>query len=389
MELAKRMSRLGTETAFEVLAKAKQLEAEGKDIVHLEIGEPDFDTPDNIIQAAVHALQGGFTHYGPAAGLPPVRETIARHLTRSLGISADPDCVVVTPGAKPIMFFTMLSLINAGDEVIYPDPGFPIYESMVGFLGGVKRPILLREERDFRFDVNELADLVNEKTRLIILNSPQNPTGGMLSQQDLADIAEVVRDRDLVILSDEIYSETIYEGEHHSITQQPDMLEKTIILNGHSKTYAMTGWRLGYGLFPKWLAPMIAKLQVNATSCTASFTQMAGVEALTGDQTRPREMVAEFRRRRDVIVDGLNELPGISCRKPRGAFYVFPNVKELGRTSQQIADHLLYEAGVASLPGTSFGPGGEGYLRFSYANSTENIRKALARMSDSLAALSS
>ncbi|MGD8396143.1 MAG: aminotransferase class I/II-fold pyridoxal phosphate-dependent enzyme, partial [Candidatus Eiseniibacteriota bacterium] len=280
MELAKRMSRLGTETAFEVLAKAKQLEAEGKDIVHLEIGEPDFDTPDNIIQAAVHALQGGFTHYGPAAGLPPVRETIARHLTRSLGISADPDCVVVTPGAKPIMFFTMLSLINAGDEVIYPDPGFPIYESMVGFLGGVKRPILLREERDFRFDVNELADLVNEKTRLIILNSPQNPTGGMLSQQDLADIAEVVRDRDLVILSDEIYSETIYEGEHHSITQQPDMLEKTIILNGHSKTYAMTGWRLGYGLFPKWLAPMIAKLQVNATSCTASFTQMAGVEAL-------------------------------------------------------------------------------------------------------------
>lgn len=387
LTVSQKMHRLGTETAFEVLAKAKQLEAQGKDVIHLEIGEPDFDTPGNIIDAAVNALRHGYTHYGPSAGLPEVRETIARHLSESLGIAAEADAVVVTPGAKPIMFFTMLALVEAGDEVIYPDPGFPIYESMVGFLGGVKRPIRLREERDFRFDVNELADLVNDKTRLIILNSPQNPTGGVLSEDDLAGIADIVRDRDLMILSDEIYSETLYEGEHHSITGQPGMFEKTIILNGFSKTYAMTGWRLGYGLFPKWLAPSIARLQVNATSCTASFTQQAGIEALTGDQSGARAMVEEFRRRRDVIVAGLNELPGVSCRTPRGAFYVFPNVTQLGKTSQEIADMLLYEAGVASLPGTSFGPGGEGYLRFSYANSTANIQQALARMADRLAAL--
>jgi aspartate/methionine/tyrosine aminotransferase len=285
------------------------------------------------------------------------------------------------------MFFTMLALINPGDEVVYPDPGFPIYESMVGFLGGVKRPIMLREERDFRFDVNELADLVNDKTRLIILNSPQNPTGGVLSAQDLADIADIVRDRDLMVLSDEIYSEIIYDGEHSSISTQPGMLEKTIILDGFSKTYAMTGWRLGYGLFPKWLAPMIAKLQVNATSCTASFTQRAGIEALTGDQSGAAAMLEEFRTRRDIIVDGLNDLPGVSCRTPRGAFYVFPNITKLGKLSQEVADLLLYEAGVATLPGTSFGPGGEGYLRLSYANSAKNIQIALERMAARLAPL--
>ncbi len=387
MDLAKRMGNLGTETAFEVLAKAKGLEAKGQDIVHLEIGEPDFDTPANIVEAGVEALQNGYTHYGPAAGLPDARAAVADRLSKTLGITADPNNVVITPGAKPIMFFTMLALVNPGDEVIYPDPGFPIYESMVGCLGGVKRPIMLREERDFCFDVNELADLVNDKTRLLVLNSPQNPTGGMLSEQDLADIAEIVRNRDLVVLSDEIYSEIIYDGSHHSISTQPGMFDKTVILDGFSKTYAMTGWRLGYGLFPKWLAPSIAKLQVNATSCTAAFTQQAGIEALSGDQSGAKAMLEEFRGRRDVIVQGLNDLPGVTCRTPRGAFYVFPNIKELGKTSQEIADLLLYEAGVASLPGTSFGPGGEGYLRFSYANSTENIQKALGRMGERLAAL--
>jgi aspartate/methionine/tyrosine aminotransferase len=387
MELAKRMSGLGTETAFEVLAKAKKLEAKGQKIIHLEIGEPDFDTPANIIEAGVKAMQGGFTHYGPSAGLPPFRETIAQHIATTRGIDVDPESIVVTPGAKPIMFFTMLALVNPGDEVIYPDPGFPIYESMVGFLGGVKRPILLREERDFRFDVNEFADLVNDKTRLIVLNSPQNPTGGVLSEQDLKDIAEIVKDRDVMILSDEIYSEILYDGEHHSISNLPGMQEKTIILDGFSKTYAMTGWRLGYGMFPTWLSPLIAKLQVNATSCTAAFTQQAGIEALTGDQSGARAMVEEFRTRRDVIVDGLNDIPGVTCRKPLGAFYVFPNVKSFGKTSQEMADMLLYDAGIAALPGTSFGPGGEGYLRFSYANSTENIQKALELMGERLAAM--
>jgi aspartate/methionine/tyrosine aminotransferase len=388
MDLAHRMSNLGTETAFEVLAKAKGLEAQGKDIVHLEIGEPDFDTPANIIEAAVEALHDHYTHYGPSAGQPEFREVIAKHLAKTRGIKAEADNVVVTPGAKPIMFFTMLAIVNEGDEVIYPDPGFPIYESMVGFLGGVKKPILLREERDFRFDVNELADLITDKTRLIVLNSPQNPTGGMLDAKDLEDIAEIVRDRDLMILSDEIYSEIIYDGQHHSITSLPGMLEKTIILDGFSKTYAMTGWRLGYGLFPTpGLAALIAKLQVNATSCTAAFTQQAGIEALTGDQSGARAMLEEFRGRRDVIVDGLNEIPGVTCKMPRGAFYVFPNIKSFGKTSQEMADMLLYEAGVAALPGTSFGPGGEGYLRFSYANSTENIQLALGRIGERLAAL--
>ncbi len=387
MQLAERTKNLGTETAFEVLAKAKQLEAQGRDIIHLEIGEPDFDTPGNVVDAGVEALRGGYTHYGPAAGLPELRQAVAARFATKLGIDANPDHVVVTPGGKPIMFFAMLALVNPGDEVIYPDPGFPIYESMVGFLGGVKRPIRLREERDFVFDVNELADLVNDKTRLIVLNSPQNPTGGMLSQEDLTAIYDIVKNKDVVVLSDEIYSEIIYEGEHRSISTFPDMLDRTIILDGFSKTYAMTGWRLGYGLFPKWLAPMVAKLQVNATSCTAAFTQRAGVEALTGDQQAVEAMVAEFRRRRDAVVDGLNGLPAVSCRKPRGAFYVFPNITQLGMQSQEMADLLLNEAGVATLPGTSFGPAGEGYLRLSYANSLDNIHAALERMREQLAAL--
>jgi aspartate/methionine/tyrosine aminotransferase len=387
MQLADRMRDLGTESAFEVLARARALEAEGRRVIHLEIGEPDFDTPDNITDAAITALREGYTHYGPAAGLPEIRKAVVSQIKRTRGLEVDPDRVVVTPGAKPIMFFSMLALINPGDEVIYPDPGFPIYESMVGFLGAVKRPIMLREEREFRLDVNELADLVNDRTRLMIINSPQNPTGGVLTKSDLAAIADVLRDSQVMVLSDEVYSEILYEGEHVSLTSFPGMLDRTILLDGFSKTYAMTGWRLGYGVFPEWLAPHIAQLQINATSCTAAFTQRAGVEALDGPQDGPRAMLAEFRRRREVIVRGLNEIPGVSCINPQGAFYVFPNIKETGKTSQELADLLLYEAGVATLPGTAFGPGGEGYLRLSYANSVENIQKALEQMSEVLSAI--
>ncbi len=387
MQLADRMRTLGTETAFEVLARARALEAQGRRIIHLEIGEPDFDTPGNITRAAIDALGQGYTHYGPAAGLPELREAIASHLSRSRGVAIDPARVVVTPGAKPIMFFTILALVNPGDEVIYPDPGFPIYESMVGFAGGVKRPIPLREERGFRLDVNELADLVNDRTRLIILNSPHNPTGSVLTRADVAAIADIIGDTSVMVLSDEIYSEVIYDAEHVSIASFPGMLERTIILDGFSKTYAMTGWRLGYGVFPDGLAPLIAKLQVNATSCTASFTQRAGVEALTGPRDGPQAMLAEFQRRRDVIVRGLNEIAGVSCVEPEGAFYVFPNIKRTGKSSQEVADLLLYEGGVASLAGTSFGAGGQGYLRLSYANSVENIQLALERMGDVLSAI--
>jgi aspartate/methionine/tyrosine aminotransferase len=319
--------------------------------------------------------------------LPELREAIAEHISETRAVAIDPARVVVTPGAKPIMFFTILALINPGDEVIYPDPGFPIYESMVGFVGGVKRPIPLREERGFRLDVNELADLVNDRTRLIILNSPHNPTGSVLTRADLSAVADIVAGTQVMVLSDEIYSDIMYGGEHRSIASFPGMLERTIILDGFSKTYAMTGWRLGYGVFPDGLAPLISKLQVNATSCTASFTQRAGIEALRGSQDGARGMLAEFRRRRDVIVGGLNEIPGVSCVTPDGAFYVFPNIKRTGKSSQEVADLLLYEAGVASLAGTSFGPGGQGYLRLSYANSVDNIRLALERMGEVLSAI--
>ncbi len=387
MQLADRMRNLGTETAFDVLAKARALEAKGRKIIHLEIGEPDFDTPGNITEAAITALKQGYTHYGPAAGLPELRDAVVKRIERTRGLKVDPARVVVTPGAKPIMYFTILALINTGDEVIYPDPGFPIYESMIAFVGAAKRPIRLREERGFRLDVNELADLVNDKTRLIILNSPHNPTGGVLTKGDLAAIAEIVRQRDLIVLSDEIYSDILYDAEHHSIAAEPGMLDRTIILDGFSKTYAMTGWRLGYGIFPDWLAPQIAKLQINATSCTATFTQRAGVEALSGPQDGAHAMKAEFRRRRDVIVKGLNEIPGVSCLTPQGAFYVFPNITKIGKTSQELADLLLNEAGVATLPGTAFGPAGQGYLRFSYANSIENIQLALEKAGEVMGAI--
>ncbi len=378
--LAKRMSRLGTETAFVVLARAKALEAKGRDIVHLEIGEPDFDTPANIVAKGVEALQGGETHYGPAAGKPEVRKVFADYIAGDRGIDVGPENIVITPGGKPIMYFVMTALVNDSDEVIYPNPGFPIYESVINFLGAKAVPLPLTEDKDFSFDVADLAKLVSDKTKLLIINSPQNPTGGMLSAADLDAIAKLAVEHDFWVLSDEIYSKIIYEGSHESISTRPGMLERTIILDGHSKTYAMTGWRLGYGVMPAELADAVAKLQTNCNSCTASFTQIAGAEALTGSQDEAVAMVAEFKVRRDLLVEGLNAIPGISCKLPRGAFYVFPNVKELGRTSSELESLLLDEYGVAALSGTAFGAHGEGYLRFSYANSQEQIRKALERV---------
>ncbi len=380
--LAKRMERLGTETAFEVLARAKALEAEGRDIVHLEIGEPDFDTPQNIIDKAVEALRSGYTHYGPAAGMPDVRKVFAEHIARDRGIDVGPDNVVIVPGGKPIIYFPLTALVDPGDEVIYPNPGFPIYESVINFLEGKAVPLKLAEEKDFSFDIDDLRALANDHTKMLIINSPQNPTGGMLSSDDLDAIAEMAVKHDFWVLSDEIYSKIIYEGTHDSISTRPGMLERTIILEGHSKTYAMTGWRLGYGIMPVALAAAVAKLQTNCTSCTAAFTQIAGAEALTGPQDEAEAMVAEFKVRRDMLVEGLNAIDGITCKKPRGAFYVFPNISELGLTSKQVEERLLDEFGVAALAGTSFGAYGEGYLRFSYANSQDNIRKALERFAD-------
>ena len=380
LRLAKRMARLGTETAFEVLVKARALEAKGHDIVHLEIGEPDFDTPENIISAATDALHKGFTHYGPSAGLPQLRETIAQNVSETRRVDVTPEEVVVVPGGKPIIFFSILALVEDGDEVIYPNPGFPIYESMINFLGAKAVPIRLREEMDFRLDVDELARLINDRTKLIILNSPQNPTGGVLEKGDIDAIARAIGDRNVMVLSDEIYSRLIFEGEHHSIMSIDGMKERCILLDGFSKTYAMTGWRMGYGVMRADLAAHISRLMVNSNSCTASFTQVAGVEALRGPQESVTKMCAEFKKRRDVMVDGLNKIKGFSCRLPKGAFYVFPNVSKIGWPSKKLADALLEEAGVAALSGTAFGDFGEGYLRFSVANSIENIQKALDRV---------
>ena len=387
MQLAQRMGRLGTETAFEVLARAKALEAQGRDVIHLEIGEPDFDTPAHIVEAAVRALREGHTHYTPAAGVPALRQTIARHISESRGIDARPEHVVVTPGAKPIMFFTILALAQAGDEVIYPNPGFPIYESMINFVGATPVPLPLREERDFRFDADEFRSLVSDRTRLIILNSPQNPTGGVLTPEDLQAVADVARERGIMVLSDEVYEQILYAGEHASIASLPGMQELTILLDGYSKTYAMTGWRLGYGVMPAPLAEQVTKLMVNSNSCTAAFTQQAGIAALTGPTDEVRAMVRAFRERRDVIVNGLNQIPGIRCVMPAGAFYAFPNVTGTGVGSRELADRLLNQAGVATLAGESFGAYGAGYLRLSYANSVENIRAALERIGEVVAGL--
>ena len=380
LRLANRMSRLGTETAFEVLVRARALERQGKSIIHLEIGEPDMDTPANVVDAGVDALRKGFTHYCPAAGLPELREAVAVEVSSSRGIEVSPDEVVIVPGGKPIIFFTMLALVEEGDEVIYPNPGFPIYESMINFLGAKAVPIPLREERDFRLDVNELASLISDRTKVIILNSPQNPTGGIITKSDVEDIAAVIGDRDIMVLSDEIYSRLLFEGEPYSIASVDGFKDRTIILSGFSKTYSMTGWRMGYGVMRPDLAAQFARLMTNSNSCTATFTQMAGVEAVRGDQSEPEKMRQEFQRRRDVFVDGLNHIKGFSCRLPKGAFYTFPNIKQTGWPSKKLADALLDDTGVAGLSGTAFGAFGEGYLRFSIANSIENLQQALDRI---------
>jgi aspartate/methionine/tyrosine aminotransferase len=381
------MGRLGTETAFSVLAKAKALEAEGREVIHLEIGEPDFDTPDHVIEAGCKALRDGHTHYTPTAGIPELREAIADDVSRSRGIEVGPEQVVVTPGGKPIMFFTILALVDEGDEVLLPNPAFPIYESMVNFVGG--RPVFvpLRQENGFRFDLDEFEAGLSERTRLVILNSPANPTGGVLTADDIAGLAGILRDRpDVHVLSDEIYSRLLYTGDFASIASEeglgPD--GRTIILDGFSKTYAMTGWRLGYGVMPESLAEEVAKLQVNSNSCTSAATQYAGLAALRGPQDAVANMLAEFRARRDLIVDGLGELPGVDCITPQGAFYAFPRITETGHSADELAGMLLEEAGVACLSGTAFGRHGEGHLRLSYANSRENIALALDRMGDIL-----
>jgi aspartate/methionine/tyrosine aminotransferase len=392
MKLAERMSRIGTESAFEVLSKARALEAQGKHIIHLEIGQPDFPTPEHIREAGKRALDEGWTGYGPTSGFPDVRAAIAEYISRTRGITVTGDNVVVVPGGKPIMFFTMMAVLEPGDEVIYPNPGFPIYESVIDFLGATRVPMPLLEDRGFAFDLDEFESKLSSRTKMVVLNSPANPTGGVLLKDDLARIAGLLRDRDVLILSDEIYSRIFYEQPPTSITQFEGMLDKTIILDGFSKTYSMTGWRLGYGVMPLWLARAVDRLMVNSNSCTASFTQRAGLAALQGPQDCVDTMVAEFRRRRDAIVKGLNGIPGFRCVVPSGAFYAFPNVSGTGVGTHELADLLMNEAGVACLSGTAFGSYGEGYLRFSYANSLENISEALRRikhLSERWAALAS
>ncbi len=378
------MDNLGTETAFLVLARAKELEAQGKEIIHLEIGEPDFETPDNIKAAAIQALKDNYTHYGPAAGLPQAREAFAAHISKDRGVPVTPNQIVITPGAKPIMFYTMLALVDPGDEVIYPNPGFPIYESMINYVRGKAVPIPLEEDKGFNFDLDKFTSLVSDKTKLCIINSPHNPTGGVLPKDILAGIAELAMKHDFWILTDEVYSKIIYEGTHESLYTIDGMPERTIMIEGHSKTYAMTGWRLGYGVMPESIAPEIAKLQTNSNSCTSAFTQMAGIEAYQGPQDGVKVMVDEFKSRRDLIVDGLNKIPGIRCHSPNGAFYVFPNITGTGRKSKQLEKELMEKAGVAVLSGTSFGAYGEGYIRLSYANSKENIQKALDKIAAQL-----
>ena len=388
MRLASRMDRIGTETAFEAAARARALEATGREVIHLEIGEPDFDTPRHISQAAARALlEEGMTHYTSAEGIRPLREAIAADVKRWKGIDASPDQVVVTPGAKPIMFYAMLALIDEGDEVIYPNPGFPIYESMARYVGGTPVPAPLREDNDFRMDVAEVAGLVTDRTRLIIFNSPHNPTGSTLSAEDIREIARIAVEHDLVVLADEIYGRLQYEGEPLSIATLPGMADRTITLDGFSKTFAMTGWRLGYGIVPEWLLPTYSRLVINSISCTNAFAQAGAIAALTGPQDAPNAFRTEFIARRSLIVEGLNAIDGVSCVMPHGAFYAFPNVRSFGRSSVEIADHLLYDGGVCGLSGTAFGRFGEGYLRFSYANSQANIGKALERIETSLARL--
>ena len=381
MTVASRMMNLGTETAFEVLAKARALEAQGKEIIHLEIGEPDLDTPNHIVEAGIEALRQGYTHYGPTPGLPELREAIARNSREVRGVDTDPSQVVVTPGAKPIMFYVLLALAEPGVEVIYPNPGFPIYESMIRFSGATPVPMRLLEDRDYHPDLDELAGKITGRTRLIIINSPENPCGSALDRDEIQRIADLVKEHDgLYVLADEIYKDILYTREHYSIASVPGMAERTIILDGFSKSYAMTGWRLGYGIMPQELVPHVTKLAVNSVSCAASFSQRAGIAALDGPMDGVRAMVAEFDRRRRLITDGLRSIPGVKCPEPEGAFYVFPSIQETGLSSSQFEERAMNEAGVALLSGSAFGEFGEGYVRLSYANSQENIQKALERL---------
>ena len=382
--LASRQDRLGTETAFLTLARARELEAQGRHIVHLEIGEPDFDTPQHIIDAAKNALDGGYTHYGPSPGEMPVREAIAAHQTERQGYDIGSDRIIVTPGGKPVMFFSILALVEEGDEVIYPNPGFPIYESMINYAGGTAVPIPLEERFDFSLDVDRLETLVTDRTKLIIVNSPNNPCGSVILDHDLERIAKIAVENDLVVLSDEIYKDMYYEGSHTSITSFDDMVDRTIILDGFSKSYAMTGWRLGYGAFPEFMMDAVTKLMTNSVSCTSVAVQMAGIAALQGPQDSVAEMMEEFRIRRDLVVDGMNNLPGVSCRTPGGAFYAFPNITETGLDSRTFADRAMDEAGVALLSGTAFGEHGNGYIRISFANSQDNLRLAIDRLGEML-----
>ncbi len=385
MKFAQRMDNIGTEGAFEVLARARALEAEGRNIIHLEIGEPDFETPENIIEAAYGAMRDDYTHYTPAGGILEVRRAVADFLNRRLGTAVDPLEVVMVPGSKNVLLFTLLSCIEAGDEVILPDPGYPVYESLVRFIEARPVPIRLREERGFRMDLEELTSLVTDRTRLIIVNSPQNPTGGVLTGDDVRHIAELAVERDLLVIADEIYSQITYgDFKHVSLLAQPGMRERTVLLDGMSKAYAMCGWRLGYGVAPRELAMKMETLMINSSSCAAAFTQMAAIEALTSpDSDRAvKRMVGEFERRRNLMVDGLNRIPGFRCALPEGAFYAFPNIEGTGMDEREVADRLLTEAGVALLPGTAFGEGGRGYVRLAYTQSEAHIRDALGRIEE-------
>lgn len=385
MQYTERVSRLESEGAFVVLAKAKAMERQGKSIIHLQIGEPDFDTPANITEAAIKALRSGQTHYAPSGGIPEAREAGAQYISKTRGIKVTPEMTIVMPGAKPFLFCALIALINEGDEVIVPNPGYPTYRSIVKFVGAKPVPVRLREENDFRFKIDEFRSLITPRTKMVILNSPCNPTGGVLTWEDLEAIYDVAKKNDLWILSDEIYSRMVYEGEFKSIASVPGAMERTICIDGMSKTYAMTGWRLGFAAMPEQLAKYFFTLAINNFSSTATFAQWGMVEALNGPQDAVDKMVAEFRRRREVITDGLNAIEGIKCHKPEGAFYVFPNITGTGLKSQQFADMMLEEAGVACLSGTAFGEYGEGYIRFSYANSIENIKEALSRIKRVLA----
>ena len=387
MKLSPKVDRLGTESAFQVLAQAQALEAKGMDVVHLEIGEPDFDTPKNICDAGIKAICSGYTHYCSSQGMPALRAEVAKEMERTRGISVSPDRVIITPGAKPIIFYSILALLDEGDEAIYTNPLFPVYESMINFSGATAVPIPLREELDFRFDIDELRSKITPRTKLICLNYPQNPTGGVLGESDIRSIAEIAQEHDLTVFADEVYEYITYEGNHCSIASMPGMLDRTILLSGFSKTYAMTGWRMGYAVVPQQLVDPIVRMITNSVSCTAPFIQYAGIEALTGPQDSVHKMVDEFRQRRDLIVEGLNKIPGVSCRLPKGAFYVFPNVKKVGMKCKELANYLLNEAGVATLAGADFGEYGEGYLRLSYATSRDNIKKALERINTAVSKL--